>query len=118
MRHTTHRPDDVSGYLRKNSPFEVTEDEVRLPGTGKPITTLGNHAVLVRMKLSKSQVAILSEELGANEFEERAWVKMELIVQQAGVGGKEKLGEEKEVEGATDKEGGEEETGGGRDMSA
>lgn len=95
----------------------MSEDEVRLPGTGKPIATLGKHAVLVRTKLSESEVAILSEELGAKELEEQSWVEMELIVEQAGVAAQVKLGEEEE-EGAEDKEGVKaEKKSGDRDMS-
>lgn len=101
----------------------MTENEVRLPGTGKPIATLGKHAVLVRTKLSESEVAILSEEFGAKKFEEQAWVEMDLIIEPAGVGAKGKLrGKEEEdqeqEEGAEDTEGREGATpGGGRDMS-
>ncbi|CAM9280310.1 unnamed protein product, partial [Ectocarpus fasciculatus] len=103
------RAKDVSGYLRKNSPFEVTEEEVRLPGSGKPITTLGQHTVLVRTKLSESDTAILAGELGAKELEEKAWVQVELVVEQMSVGSKGKrqgLGKE-ETEG--EEEAGEEE---------
>lgn len=115
------RAKDVSGYLRKNSPFEVTEEEVRLPGSGKPITTLGKHTVLVRTKLSESDTAILAGELGAQELEEKAWVQVELVVEQMSVGSKGKrqgLGkeetEEEEEAGEEEEEEGEKKTG---DMS-
>ncbi|CAM9556404.1 unnamed protein product [Ectocarpus sp. 12 AP-2014] len=104
------RAKDVSGYLRKNSPFEVTEEEVRLPGSGKPITALGKHTVLVRTKLSESETAILAGELGTKELEEKAWVQVDLTVEQMSVGGKGKrrgLGKEEEA-GEEEEEAGEE----------
>lgn len=117
----TRRAKDISGYLRKNSPFDIAEEEVRLPGTGKPIATLGKHKVLVRAKLSEAEAGILAGELGAKGFEEQAWVEMELIVEQMGVGVKGKLrGKEEAEEGAEEGEEGEEEVEGeekGRDMS-
>ncbi|CAB1111637.1 unnamed protein product [Ectocarpus sp. CCAP 1310/34] len=103
------RAKDVSGYLRKNSPFEVTEEEVRLPGSGKPITALGQHTVLVRTKLSESETAILARELGAKELEEKAWVQVDLTVEQMSVGGKGKRrGLGKEEDAGEEEEAGEE----------
>lgn len=110
------RAKDVSDYVRKNSPFEVTEEDVRLPGKGKPISTIGTHAVMVRTKLSESASAILEEEFGgAEELEEKAWVQMDLIVEQtqaSGEGGKGKRNrdvaegeEEEEVEVDVDVDG-------------
>lgn len=97
---------------------------MRLPGTGKPITTLGKHSVLVRTKLSDAEAGVLADELGTKELEEQAWVKMELIVEQMGTGGKGKPRgkeeEEEEVEEGVEEEGGEvegEEEKKGRDMS-
>eukprot|EP00903_Cladosiphon_okamuranus_P016139 g14894.t1 len=121
------RAKDISGYLRKNSPFEITEEEVRLPGTGKPIATLGKHRVLVRTQLSDAEAGVLASELGAKEFEEQAWVEMELIVEQMGAGGKGKRRgkgeggmegvEEEGVEVGGEGEGNGDEKKEGRDMS-
>lgn len=65
--------------------------------------------MLVRTKLSEAAAATLAEELGAKELEEQAWVEMELIVEQMGVGGKGKLrgkkGEAEEEEGGGEGEG-------------
>ncbi|CAM9963907.1 unnamed protein product [Scytosiphon promiscuus] len=107
------RAKDVSDYLRKNSPFDVTEEDVRLPGSGKPVSTVGTHAVLVRTQLSESASAILVEEFGgAKELEEEAWVRMELIVEQTQAAGKEGGGKGKRNRGDAEEEAAESEGGG------
>lgn len=74
----------MSDFLRKSSPFEATEDEIRMPGKGGAVTSLGEHSVFVRTRLSESAVEILQRELGVPEFENLAWVEMKLLVQKMG----------------------------------
>lgn len=79
--------------------------------------------MLVRAKLSAAEAGILAGELGAKGLEEQAWVEMELIVEQMGVGGKGKLrgkteGDEEGEEGDGEESGEEGEAEKkGRDMS-
>lgn len=78
----------------------------------KPITSLGEHSVLVRTKLSDAAIAILEEELGGKEFERQAWVELTVRVEK--MSAKREIGWEEDV-GGEEREGGGEEKGG--DMS-
>lgn len=70
----------MSGYLRKNWQLEIEEAEVRMP-RGQPISSLGQHSVMVRAILSEDARGILGKELGAQEFDKLAWVQMKVIVE-------------------------------------
>lgn len=48
---------------------------------GQPISSLGQHSVMVRAILSEEARGILEEELGVQEFEKLAWVQMKVVVE-------------------------------------
>lgn len=97
----------MSTYLRKSWQIDITDAEVRMP-RGQPISSLGQHSVMVRAVLSQEAGGILEEELGAQEFEKQAWVGMKVIVEKTRTktSREEDILEEEEDDGG-DGEGGE-----------